>query len=106
MAAQPALNGTTDRAKGLRGGETVRAAADGRALDAAIEAAGSSRAEVAAAWAVHEVSVGRVAMGLRPLTLEKILRLPRAVRLALLASIVDADRAEQAQEENDLRLLA
>lgn len=79
------------RAKPLRGPRHV---ADGAALRAAREAAGLDQAAIADALGVCRQMVSQMETGDEALTFARIARLPRAVRLALLGPIVDADRRE------------
>jgi hypothetical protein len=63
-----------------------RAETSGKALDAAITAAGSSNYAVARAFGVSEGAVRHIITGDTTLTWDRVIQLPRAVRRALLAA--------------------
>lgn len=98
---QPVQSISGDRARTLK-----RYAEDGAALRKAMDAAGASIADVAAAWGVSLTRVSECIAGLKPLSWQKVTRLPPAVRLALLAPEVARASAETAQLANDLLLIA
>lgn len=84
----------------------ARYADDGRALDAAIEAAGSSAKEVAAAWGGDPETVHEVRRGSKPLSWRRVQKLPPAVRLALLMTEVMRARQDRDALPSDLAIAA
>lgn len=78
---------------------------DGRALNEAMELTGVSAKEIAAAWKTDAETVHEVRRGAKPLSWQRVQRLPPAVRLALLN--VEVMRAKQdAALPSDLVLTA
>lgn len=82
----------------------ARYAADGRALDSAIDLAGSCAKVVAESWGCDAETVHEVRRGGKPLSWQRVQRLPAAVRLALLEPEIARCRATD--RPSDLALIA